>query len=137
MRYERAFSSGRHDCRLSLRVFIGALVERRILLYGLTLGAFVLTLAFSSWHDGLWRSPAAPVAGAAPQPHKDSLVPTGARPTAGAAPAAAAMNPAPAIAPPEPVQSEAQNELSSTPDVEDGAMRARRDRGAGRGARSH
>jgi hypothetical protein len=107
-------------------------VEQRILLCGLMVGAFILTLTLSSWHDGLWRSDAAPVTRAAPNPHEDGLVPRGAV----AAPAAAAMNPPRAIAPPEPAQSEPQSEPSSAPDVDDGERLARRDRGAERGSRS-
>jgi hypothetical protein len=112
--------------------FIGALVARRILLCGLVVGAFVLTLAFSSRHDDLWRSDAAPTRAAA-QPREAMATPTGE-----AAPAAAAaMNPPPAIAPPEPVQSEPY----STPEfdnrgMENGKMRARTDRAAEHGSRS-
>jgi hypothetical protein len=114
--------------------FIGALVERRILLCGLAVGAFfVLTFAFSSWHEGLWRSDAAPSTRAVAQPREAM-----ARTTDEAAPAAAAMNPSPAIAPPEPVQSEPY----STPDVdngetENGTMRHPSDRAAEHGARTH
>ena len=111
---------------------------RPILLCGLIVAAFILTLAFSSWHDGLWRSDAAPVTRAVPQLHEDRLVPTvavGSRPfgpsaaamatpTAAAAPAAAAMEPA-------------QSEPYSTPDVDNGDTRARSDRSAERGARTH
>jgi hypothetical protein len=113
--------------------FSGALVERRILLCGLVVGAFVLTLALSSRHDDLWRFDAAPSTGAPAQPHE-----LRARPTREAAPAAAsAMNSAPAIAIPEPVLSEP----SSTPDVdngemENGKMRNPRDRAAEHGSRS-
>jgi hypothetical protein len=106
--------------------FIGALVDRRILLCGLLVGAFVLTLALYLRRDGLRRPAAAPSTRAAAQPHEAMATPTGE-----AAPAAA-MNPPPAVAPPEPVQSDPY----STPDVEDGARLARRDRGAERGSRS-
>jgi hypothetical protein len=132
---QSAFSSGRHDRPLPLPLFIGAQVKSRILLWALTAGVFILTLAFSSWHEGLWRSDAARATRAAPQRPEDSFVPTGAvaevmtTPTAAAAPAAA-PSPPPAIAPPEPVQSE------PNPDV-DGATLARRDRGAEHGSRSH
>lgn len=110
--------------------FIGALVERRTLLWGLPVGAFVLTFAFSFRHD--WRSDAAPSTRAAARPPEA----TGAR-TGEAAPAAAAMNPPPAIAPAEPVQSEPY----STHDVDNGEManakmRARTDRAAEHGSRS-
>jgi len=101
-------------------------VERRILLCGLVVGAFVLTFAFSSRHDDLWRSDAAPSTRAAAEVH-EALAP----PTGEAAPAAA-MKPPRAIAPTEPVQSEP----SSTPDVDNGERLARRDRAAERGARS-
>jgi hypothetical protein len=95
------------------------LVDRRILLCVLAVGAFVLTLAFSSRHGGLWRSDAAPSTRAAVQPHDAVVTPTGE-----AAPAAAATNPPPVIAPPEPAQSEPY----STPDVDNGDRPARRDR---------
>src|ERR1700678_3805166 len=57
--------------------FIGALVERRILLCGLMVGAFVLTLAFSLRHDDLWRSDAAPSTRAAARRHEALATPTG------------------------------------------------------------
>jgi hypothetical protein len=56
-------------------LFIGAQVKSRILLWGLTAAVFILTLAFSSWHEGLWRSDAARATRAAPQHHNDSFVP--------------------------------------------------------------
>jgi hypothetical protein len=101
--------------------FIEAPVKSRILLCAVAVGAFVLTLAFSSRHDGLWRSDAAPSTRAAAQPLESMVTPTGE-----AAPAAAATNPPPAIAPPaiappaiappEPVQ----NEPYPTPDADHG-----------------
>jgi len=134
-----------------LQFLIGtrALVERRILLCTLGVGAFIVTLAFSSWHDGLWH-PDAPATPAALQHHQDSLVATGTvaaqpfapsseavtTPIAAALPAAAAMSPPPAPAAPEPVQSEPQSEPDSNPEVDDNAVRARRDRGAEHGSRS-
>src|SRR5580658_9172504 len=75
---QSAFSSGRHDRPLPLPLFIGAQVKSRILLWALTAGVFILTLAFSSWHEGLWRSDAARATRAAPQRPEDSFVPTGA-----------------------------------------------------------
>jgi hypothetical protein len=118
------------------RVFFGALVVRRILLYGLTAGAFALTLAFSSWHDAVWRSEAAPVPRAAPQPHQDSLVPTGGVASLPVAPTPEALaTPTDAAAPA--MQREPQSEPYSTPDVDNGEMRARRDRAAEHGSRSH
>jgi hypothetical protein len=120
----------------------GALVESRTLLWGLGVGTFILTFAFSSWHDGLWRSDAAPVMRAAPTGAVSSH-PLGPRsaaktpPIAAVAPAFAAMIPPPANAPPGLVQSEPQSEPYSTPGVDDEAMRDRSDRGAERGPRSH
>ena len=119
-------------------------MERRILLCGLVVGAFVLTLAFSSRHADLWRSEAVPSTRAAAQPHEAIATPTGEAARA----AAAAINPPPAIAPPEPPQSEPY----STPDVDNGEMengrmenrsmengkvRDPRDRVAEHGSRSH
>jgi|HubBroStandDraft_1064217.scaffolds.fasta_scaffold00036_86 hypothetical protein len=125
----------RYRCGL----FSGVLVKSRILLCGLVVGTFILTLAFSSWHDGLWRSGAAPVTRAAPPTGAVASPPFGptseamTTPTAAATPATAAMNPPPAITTPESVQSEPY----STPDVDNAAMPARRDRGAEHGSRSH
>lgn len=124
-------------------------MESRILLCGVGAGVFILTLAFLSWreglwHDGLWRYGAAPAARAAPQPHgslpskgavaSNPLVPASeavTAPTAAAATAAAAPAAA-AVVPPE----LAQSEPHSTPDVDNEALPARRDRGAERGSRS-
>jgi hypothetical protein len=106
--------------------FIGALVERRILICGLAMGAFVLAFAFFSWREGLWRSEAAPSTHAAAQPHEAAATPIGE-----GAPAAAAMI-SPPIAPSEPTQSEPY----SAPVVESGVMPARRDRGAEHGSRT-
>jgi hypothetical protein len=114
-----------------------------MLLCGLMVGAFILTLAFSSWHHGLWRADAAPVMRTAQERYKDSLAPIGAvaphpsgSPTAAAAPAAAAMNPPPAIAPSAPAHSEPESEPNSAPDVDNGARLARRERGTEHGSRS-
>jgi hypothetical protein len=111
-------------------------VATRLLLCGLA--AFILTLAFSLWHDGGFdAAPAAPVA---PQPGKSSRASTGAvpwslsssgvstMPTAAAVPAATALTQPSVIAPSEPVQSDP---------VDNDATPARRDRGAERGSRSH
>jgi hypothetical protein len=76
-------------------------VQRPILLCGLAVGAFVLTFAFSSRHDGSRRFDAAPSTPAAAQPPGAVTTPTDM-----VAPAAAALNPNPAIAPPVPEQSE-------------------------------
>jgi hypothetical protein len=100
--------------------FIEALVKSRILLCGVAVGAFVLTLAFSSRRDGLWRSDAAP----STPPATAQSYETMATSTGEAAPAAAAMNPPPAIAPPEPVQ----NEPYPTPDADNGERPDPRDR---------
>jgi hypothetical protein len=45
-------------------------------------GAFVMTLAFSSWHEGLWDFAAEPPVSAVPQPSEDSVVPASAAPSA-------------------------------------------------------
>lgn len=113
---------------------VGALVERRILLCGLTAGALVLTLAFS-WR----RHDAAPATHGVPETHKDGLVSERAvasnpfgpslqattRPDAAAAPAA--------VAPAESAQSRPQSEPPPAA-VDDTPVRG--DRGAERGARS-
>lgn len=109
--------------------FIGALVGRRILLWGLPAGAFVLTLGFSSRYDR--RSDAAPSIRAATQPHEAMAQ------TREAAPTAAAMNPPPAIAPPEPVQNEPYSiPVVGNGEMENAKMRARTDRAAAHGSRT-
>jgi hypothetical protein len=125
------FSSGCHDRPLSLSLsIIGALVEMRILLCGLT--AFILTLAFSFWHDR--GHDAVPVAHTAPEPLKeDSLVPTSAAPSTPLAPSPAAIS-TPAAAP-APVTAVNQPP-AAVPDVDDEAMLVRRDRGTERSSRS-
>lgn len=113
-------------------------MARRLLLCGLA--AFILTLAFSLWHDGAFD--AAPAARVASQPGKGSLASTGAvplkpslsgvltTPTAAAVPAATAMTQPSVIAPSEPVQGD-------PPAIDDDATPVRGDRGAERGSRSH
>ncbi len=110
-------------------------MARRLLICGVA--AFILTLAFSSWHDR--RYDAAPVADVVPLPSKGSLVSPGApplnppsseaatTPTAAAAPAPAVTAMKPVIAPDEPAQSDP---------VANGATLVRRDRGAEPGSRS-
>jgi hypothetical protein len=109
----------------------GTLVDMRILLFGLTV--FILTLAFTFWHDG--HHDAAPVTRAPPEPYKETLVSPGAvasNPTrfAVAAPAAAVMTPSPAIPPTE----IAQGAPDATLDVDD--SRSRSGRAAERGSRA-
>jgi len=111
-------------------------VARQLLLCGLA--AFILTLAFSLWHDGGFDL--APVAHVAPRPAKGSVTSTGAVPSnpfssgvlttrTAAVPAAIAMTqPPPVIAPSEPVQSDS---------VDNDAALVRGDRGDERGSRSH
>ena len=110
--------------------FFGTPMDRRILLSVLVAGTFVLTLAFSSWHEGLWRSDAAPAARAALSHPPGSL-----QPAATPEPADAAVTPPPALAPPQPAQTAPQSEPDSTPDVDTGERLARRERGSGRGSR--
>ena len=116
-------------------------MDRRTLLCGLMAGTFILTFAFLSWHDR--RHDAAPVTRVAPQPHINSLVSKGATVTNSRGPSSQAMAPtiaaAPAVTamtPPEPVQGEPQGNPHATPDVDDGAMLVRGDRGAEHGSRS-
>jgi hypothetical protein len=121
---------------------VGPLVKRRILLGALALGAFIVTLVFSSWHAGLWHTAAEPPAGAAPQPNQGGVVPAGSvaasasdsqtqaltsTPPAVAAAPAAAMNPPPAAAPAEASPGDSQYEQIANPGVDAEAMR--RDRG--------
>jgi hypothetical protein len=147
----RAFSPGCHDCPLCCGVSpSGPIVKRQILLGGLAVGAFIVTLAFSSWHVGLWHSAAEPPTSAAPQPDKDSLVPTGpvasspsdpsseamtSTPPSAAAPTAVAINPPATIAPTEASQGEPQYEQTANPGVDSEAIR--RDRGVQHSAGSH
>jgi hypothetical protein len=103
----------------------------RILLFGLTV--FILTLAFTFWHDG--HHEAAPVTRAAPEPYKERLVSPGAvapnpTPSAVVAPAAVVMIPSPAI----PSTEIAQGARDATPDVDE--SRSRSGRAGERGSRS-
>jgi hypothetical protein len=119
----------------------GLLVKRQILLGALAVGAFIVTLAFSSWNEGLWHSAAEPPASTAPQPKRDSVVPTGLvassaseTPPSAAAPAAA-MVPPPPTPPPEASQVEPQYEQYANPGVDSEAIR--RDRGVQHSSGSH
>jgi hypothetical protein len=119
-------------------------VGNRIVLLGLGVGAFIVTLAFSSWHEGLWRFERASVTHAAPIPSAAPMTSrtaeTALAPTAISLRAAAAVSPPPAVTSPEPVQSEPQSEPRGEPDsaseVDDRAIIERGERGAARGARS-
>jgi hypothetical protein len=113
-------------------------MDRRILLCGLMAGTFILTFAFSSWRDGLWRHDAAPATRVAPQPHMISLVSKGAPASdpLGTTMTTPTVAVAPAVTPPEPVQNKPQSEPYPTPDADNEATLARGDRGAEHGARS-
>jgi hypothetical protein len=107
-------------------------------------GAFGVTLAFSSWHEGLWDSAAEPPISAVPQPTDDSVVPAPPAPSPADPPsmsatvtppspaAATAMKPPPATAPADASQAETsqgdpQYEQIANPGVDSEAIR--RDRG--------
>jgi hypothetical protein len=105
------------------------------------LGAFVVTLAFSSWHEGLWDSAAEPPVSAVPQPSTDNVVPMPTAPspteqaatvTAPSLATSAAMKPPAATAPSDTSQAETsqgdpQYEEIANPGVDIEAIR--RDRG--------
>jgi hypothetical protein len=116
---------------------------------GLVLGAFIVTLAFTSWREGLWHS-AEPPASAVPEPHEDAVAP--ARPVASLAsdpspqnvtstppsavtPTPAAMNPTPAAAPPDSSAGQSLYEQNVNPGVDIEAMK--RDRGVQHSPGSH
>lgn len=100
-------------------------MARRLILCGLGLAAFVVTLAFSSWGENLWRSEAPAAAQALPGP--------GYAPTATQVPARPPQF-APVIATADPPVALPTSDASRPPeDVEMG----RRDRGSGRGSRNH
>ena len=126
-----------------------SLTNSRILLGALALGAFIVTLAFSSWHEDLWQSAADSTGSAAPQSRKDGVVPPGpvvsvdsdlppkamtSMPPDAAAPAAA-MTPTAAMAPLEASQGESQYEQNANPGVDGEAMR--RDRGVQHSSAPH
>jgi hypothetical protein len=112
-------------------------------------GAFVVTLALTSRHNGLWQSAAETPASVALQPAKNSLAPTPATaapasgqasptlapPPGEAAPAAPAMNSPAAVAAPEASQSEPLYEQNANPGVDSEAIR--RDRGVQHSSGSH
>jgi hypothetical protein len=125
------------------------LVNRRILLSGIVVGAFVVTLALTSWHNGLWQSAAEAPPSVASQPAKNTLAPmpavaapasgqasaTMAPPPSEAAPAAPAMNSPAAVASPEASQGEPLYEQNANPGVDSEAIR--RDRGVQHSSGSH
>jgi hypothetical protein len=116
--------------RYGCNFFSGAGVGRRMLIGGLAVAAFAMTLAFFALGD-MWRSDTPPLTRAVAPP--DPV----AAPIPEPAPAAAAINSPQTMAPAEPAQ-EAPN---STADVDDRAtdrakVRDRGDRTAARGSRS-
>jgi hypothetical protein len=77
-------------------------MNQRFLMWGLTSIAFVVTLAISSWHDGLWTSDAIPTRGNRPAALMSAepttlplrpFAPENAAPTAMTPPALAAAKP--------------------------------------------
>ena len=126
-----------------------SLVKTRIVLGALAVGTFVATLAFSSWHEGLWHSAGEPPMSAVAQPDKGIAVPRVAAspaadasavaltstPPVAAAAAAAAMNPPPTVASPETSSGEPQYQQNVNPGVDIEAVR--RDRGVQHGSGSH
>jgi hypothetical protein len=126
----------RFCARLDRSLIHRTLMNRRLLFCGVAVGAFILTLALSFWHDGLRRNDAAPATRAVPPPPPLPAPPdapaAGGAQAAGSASPAAAMNP-PSVTPaPEPVQREPQSEPDSSSDADNGAMLARRERGTER-----
>jgi hypothetical protein len=114
-------------------------VKRLILIGGLAVGAFLVTLAFSSWHDGRWQSVAQPSPAALPE-LKDNVVATGPAPAPPAEPSSEAkistppeppasvpVSPPVAIAPYEAPQGQPQYQQYANPGVDGEAIR--RDRG--------
>jgi hypothetical protein len=107
---------------------------RRILLCGATLGAFALTLALASWHDGWWGSRPAPPTAVAPQPRRDSSFAL----AAAVAPAASPATSAPPDTSAAPVvTAEPQIEPDASLQADDGESHIRRGRERERGSRSH
>jgi len=93
-------------------------MNQRFLMWGLTSIAFVVTLAISSWHDGLWTSEAIPVRGN--RPVALSLAEPTALPVRPFAPANAAptamTSPTPAAAEPE-TQAQAQQPTPAAAEI--------------------
>ena len=111
-------------------------MNRRILLGALAVGAFVVTLAFSSWHQGLWPFAAEPASVAAPHASQlGALSGTAASPRANALPetttstpnapaaAPAAVIPPPAIEPTEVPQGQPLYDQVPNPGVDSEAVR--------------
>jgi hypothetical protein len=121
-------------------------VEERTFTWGLTAGAFVLVLVFSSSHGAWWRARSSPATRAQPT----HFVSTDAFPSnpfaaqseflpAPNPPAVAPVaegNPVRAIAPSEPEQLEPQSE-DSTAEADYEAMAVQRNRGTEHGSRTH
>ena len=119
-------------------------MNRRILTGGLALGAFLVTLAFVSWHEDLWRPATDPAPSVAVQPSRNPVapVPVAAPPvaaeTATSAPTDAAPLPAttPAPAPPpDNAPADSAYDQNINPGVDPEAMR--RDRGVQHRSGSH
>jgi hypothetical protein len=122
-------------------------MKQRFLVWGLASIVFVVTLGFSSWHEGLWASSDPP----APTTHRnrpvavesDDTAPMPAQPFAPDKPATAAV---PAIAavtaspPPSPVETpppvETPREAPAVPDMDEAEFRAHEERATQRGERS-
>ena len=119
-------------------------MEERTFAWGLTAGAFVLVLVFSSWRGAWWRPRASPVTRAPPVhftstdtfPSNPFAAKSEFLPTPNPAPVPAAEpNPVRAIAPSEP-EREPQSE-DSIPDVDYEALAVQRNRGTEHGSRTH
>ena len=128
-------------------------MKQRFLMWGLASIVFVVTLGFSSWHDGLWASSADADASPAPATHRnrpvtvesDDITPIPSRPfgpdkpTPASVPAIAAVTPPPPVAPPpveDPPFPTTPIAEHPVPDMDEAEFREHEERATQRGERS-
>jgi len=125
-------------------------MNQRFLMWGLTSIAFVVTLAISSWHEGLWTSdeiptlrnhPAAVASVEQTAMPVRPFAPENAAPTATAPPALAAAEPEPRAQEQQPTPAAAEIATPSMPvataEVDTTEFLAHRDRASQHSSRAH
>jgi hypothetical protein len=107
----------------ALAAWPGTTMNQRFLMWGLTSIAFVVTLAISSWHEGLWTSDAIHTRGNRPAPLA-SAEPTELpiRPFAPENAAPTAMTPAPLAATKPGTQAQEQQPTSAAAEIATASM---------------
>lgn len=125
-------------------------MNQRFLMWGLASIVFVVTLGFSSWHEGLWAADAPTTAHHTRPPAdatSDDITPLPTRPFGPEKPAPAVVPalaaatpqpppPPPAAEPPPPADLPPPMP-TAVPDMDEADFMAHQDRAAARGSRSH